>query len=83
MYGIISLQSTDKKCTNGTHKCEKRPTSPKKRTVNLSWISNPHIFMMIMYLQFNMSVNHQTGNQNHVHLLDKLSHFFITPQSIV
>ncbi|KAG4123400.1 hypothetical protein ERO13_D11G324280v2 [Gossypium hirsutum] len=83
MYGIISLQSTDKKCSNGTHKCEKRPTSPKKSTVNLSWISNPQIVLMIMYFPFNPTVNHRTRNQTSVHLVEKLSHFFITPQSIV
>ncbi|KAB2006650.1 hypothetical protein ES319_D11G361200v1 [Gossypium barbadense] len=83
MYGIMSLQRRHKKCSNGTHKCEKRPTSPKTSMISLSWILNPHILTMIIYLLFNLTVSRLTTNHISVHLLDKLSHFFITPQSIV
>ncbi|KAG4177461.1 hypothetical protein ERO13_A11G308533v2 [Gossypium hirsutum] len=83
MYGIMSLQRRNKKCSNGTHKCEKRPTSPKTSMKSLSWIFTPHILTMIMYLLFNVTVNHRTRNQISVHLIEKLNHFFITRQSIV
>ncbi|KHG09233.1 hypothetical protein F383_36445 [Gossypium arboreum] len=83
MYGIISMQSTKIKCSNGSHKCKKRPRTPKMSMISSSCIINPHILTMIMYLLFNLTVNHRTRNQISVHLIEKLSHFFITPQSVV
>ncbi|KAB2059869.1 hypothetical protein ES319_A11G336900v1 [Gossypium barbadense] len=83
MYGIISMQSTKIKCCNGSHKCQTRPRTPKKSMISFSCIINPHILTMIIYLLFNITVNHRTRNQISVHLIEKLSHFFITPQSVV
>ncbi|KAG4177465.1 hypothetical protein ERO13_A11G308650v2 [Gossypium hirsutum] len=83
MHGIISPQSTESKCSNGTHKCQKRPRTPKISMITLSCMINPDILTMIMYFLFNPTVNHRTRNQISVHLIEKLSHFFITPQSIV
>ncbi|KAG8479728.1 hypothetical protein CXB51_029231 [Gossypium anomalum] len=83
MYGIISLQSTKQKCSNGTHKCQKRPRTTKISMITLCCMINPRNLTMIMYFPFNLTVNHRTRNQMNVHLIEKLSHFFITPQSIV
>ncbi|TYJ12381.1 hypothetical protein E1A91_A11G345600v1 [Gossypium mustelinum] len=83
MYGIISLQSTKQNCSNGTQKCQKRPRTPKISMITLSRMLNPHFLTMIMYFRFNPTVNHRTRNQISVYLIEKLSHFFITPQSVV